>query len=94
MDFESNKLNTVGNNLMLTNKEIEILNRYKIDYNKCTSLKEILFEVEEILNDMDIVDEELDYISQSIAERDYYQNTNKKLVFFRRFYERIFRFCN
>ena len=77
MDFESNKLNTVGNNLMLTNKEIEILNRYKIDYNKCTSLKEILFEVEEILNDMDIVDEELDYISQSIAERDYYQNTNK-----------------
>ena len=77
LDFHSNKLNTVGNNLMLTNKEIEILDRYKINYLKCNSLKEILFEVEEILNDMDIVDEELDYISQSIAERDYYQNTNK-----------------
>ena len=77
MDFESNKLNTVGNNLMLTNREIEVLNRYKIDYNKCISLKEILFEVEEILNDMDIVDDDLDYISSTISERDYYQNTNK-----------------
>ena len=77
LDFESNKLKTVGDNLMLTNKEIEILNRYKINYLKCNSLKEVLFEVEEILNDMDIVDEELDYISQSISERDYYQNTNK-----------------
>lgn len=77
LDFDSNKINIVGNNLMLTNKEIEILSRYKIDYLKCNSLKEILFEVEEILNDMDIVDEELDYISQSISERDYYQNTNK-----------------
>lgn len=77
LDFESNKINTVGNNLMLTNKEIEILNRYKIDYLKCNSLKEILFEVEEILSDMDIVDEDLDMISQSISERDYYQNTNK-----------------
>lgn len=77
LDFHSNKLNTVGNNLMLTNKEIEILDRYKINYLKCNNLKEILFEVEEILNDMDIVDEELDQISQSISERDYYQNTNK-----------------
>lgn len=77
LDFESNKINTVGNNLMLTNKEIEVLNRYKIDYSKCNSLKEILFEVEEILSDMDIVDEDLDLISQSISERDYYQNTNK-----------------
>ena len=77
LDFESNKINIVGNNLMLTNKEIEILDRYKIDYLKCNSLKEILFEVEEILSDMNIIDEELDLISQSISERDYYQNTNK-----------------
>ena len=77
IDFNSNKFQTVGNNLMLTNKEIEILNRYNINYNNCHSLKELLFEIEDILNDMDIVDEELDLISSSIAERDYYQNTNK-----------------
>ena len=62
---------------MLTNHEIEVLNRYKIPYSNCHSLKEILFEVEEVLEDMDIVDEDLESISESISERDYYQNTNK-----------------
>jgi len=77
MDFSSNQLQTVGKNLMLTNHEIEVLNRYKIDYLKCNTLKEVLFEVEDLLQDMDIVEEDLDAISQSISERDYYQNTNK-----------------
>ena len=62
---------------MLTNREIEVLDRYKINYKNCKSLKEIIFEIEELLNDMDIVDEDLDYISGTISERDYYQNTNK-----------------
>lgn len=76
LDFESNKLNNI-NGLMLTNREIEVLDRYKINYKNCNSLKEIIFEIEEIISDMDIVDEDLDYISGTISERDYYQNTNK-----------------
>ena len=77
LDFSSNSFVNVGNGLMLTNKEIDILKQYKIDYTSCKSLKEIIFEIEEIIQDMDIVDEELDYISSTISERDYYQNTNK-----------------
>jgi hypothetical protein len=77
IDFNANSFKDIGNGLMLTNREIEVLDRYNIKYNNCQSLKEILFEVEEVLNDMDIVDEELDYISSTISERDYYQNTNK-----------------
>ena len=76
LDFESGKLKTI-NGLMLTNREIEVLDRYIIDYKNCKNLKELLFEIEEIINDMDIVDEDLDYISYTISERDYYQNTNK-----------------
>lgn len=76
IDFLANQFHEI-NGLMLTNREIEILDRYKINYKKCSSLKEILFELEEILNDIDVVDEELDYISATISERDYYQNTNK-----------------
>lgn len=76
LDFESGKLKNI-NGLMLTNREIEVLDRYKIDYKNCKNLKELLFEIEEIINDMDIVDEDLDYISYTISERDYYQNTNK-----------------
>ena len=60
MDFNSGKLNNV-NGLLLTNREIEVLDRYKIPYKNCH----------------DIVDEDLDYISSTISERDYYQNTNK-----------------
>ncbi len=77
LDFKSNELVKVSKNILLTNREIDILDRYKIDYKKCNSLKEIIFEIENILEDMDIIDEELDYISSTISERDYYQNTNK-----------------
>ena len=77
LDFSSNHLVNIGNGLMLTNREIDILKQYKIDYLRCKSLKEIIFEIENIIQDMDIVDEELDYISGTISERDYYQNTNK-----------------
>jgi len=77
MDFTANELQKVGKNLLLTNHEIEVLDRYKIDYKKCSNLKEVLFEVEEIISDMDIVEDDIESISQSISERDYYQNTNK-----------------
>ena len=76
LDFETNNFNNI-NGLMLTNREILVLDKYKINYKNCKSLKEIIFEVEEILNDMDILDEEIDFIAMSISERDYYQNTNK-----------------
>ncbi len=77
MDFSSNHLEPVNKNIMLTNHEIEILNRYKIEYQNCQTLKEIIWEIESLIGDMDIVDEDLDLVSQSISERDYYQNTNK-----------------
>lgn len=76
IDFESNKFNNI-NGLMLTNREVEVLDRYNINYKNCTTLKEIIFQIEDLIQDMDIVEEDLDYISGTISERDYYQNTNK-----------------
>ena len=40
-DFDSNKFNNI-NGLMLTNREIEVLDRYKINYKNCKSLKDVL----------------------------------------------------
>lgn len=77
IDFTSNSLVKINSKIMLTNKEIEILDRYNIDYKNCNSLKEVIFRIEDIISDMDIVDDELDYISSTISERDYYENTNK-----------------
>ena len=76
IDFEANKFNNI-NGLMLTNREVEVLDRYNINYKSCTTLKEIIFQIEDLIQDMDIVEEDLDYISGNISVRDYYQNTNK-----------------
>ena len=77
LDFTSGSFVEVSSGVLLTNREIEVLNMYKINYHNCNNLKEIIFIIEDVLEDMDVVDDELELISQSIAERDYYQNTNK-----------------
>ena len=77
MDFSSNHLVDCGNGLMLTNGEISVLKRFDIDYMKCSTLKEILYNIQTVLNEDEGDFEELDVVAASIAERDYYQNTNK-----------------
>ena len=74
-DLIKNMLVDVGK-IMLTNKEIEVLNRYDINYNNVLSLKELLLKIEKILIEEDYP-EDLEEISANIQERDYYQNTNK-----------------
>ena len=75
LDLESNFLEDIGNGIFLSKKEIEILNKYNIDYKNKNSLKSILLEIEDVLNEEEL--EDLDLISESIAERVYYNNTNK-----------------
>lgn len=78
LDFKSLELVNLNNRLSLTNNEIMILDRYGIDYKQCSSLKEVLSLIEEVFTYGEVDDfEELDGVSQTIAERDYYQNTNK-----------------
>lgn len=76
IDFSKNWLNDCGNGIYLTNFEVDILKKYHIDYLSCVSLKEIIFLIEEILNE-DSSLEDLENISKSISERDYYLNSNK-----------------
>ena len=75
LDFTSNSLVLCSNGLYLTNYEIEILNKYHIPFNNLISYKEIIFRVEDILDDEELDD--LESVSKSISERDYYNNTNK-----------------
>ena len=78
IDFEQNKLQKTKQDLFLTNYEIAVLKKYQIDYDNCKTAKEILQKVENIISDLDELEqEELDQVEMSIAERDYYQNTNK-----------------
>lgn len=78
IDFEKNKLHKTKYDIFLTTYEIDILNKYHIPYDTCTNAKQILQRIESIILDLDKEDqEELDQVSMTIAERDYYQNTNK-----------------
>ena len=78
LDFKSSKLNNLSNGLVLPNNEIDVLNKYNIKYKSCSSLKEVLMLIDEKFNYEEVDNpDELDSVSASIAERDYYQNSNK-----------------
>ena len=65
------------NDFLLTNYEIEVLDRYNINYNNCSSLKDVLFLIDDILNNSTDEMTDLEEISISIGDRDYYQNDRK-----------------
>ena len=75
IDFESNRLVKINNKLYLTNYQIEILNKYNIDYKSLGNLSSIIYVAEEILEEDEY--EDLDEIIRQLAERNYYENTNK-----------------
>ena len=64
-----------GHNIWLSDEEVAILNRYNIPYQTCLTLTEILYHIDNILNEEEI--EELENLSIQISDRNYYQNTNK-----------------
>lgn len=79
IDFNASSLNNVGS-FMLTNYEIDVLNRNFIDYKSASSLKDLMIKIEDVIEDENIDEDEvgeLDYILDTISERDYYMNTKK-----------------
>lgn len=74
IDFNKNKLVKVNEKLYLTNYQIEVLNKYEIDFQNL-NLSSIIFLGEEILEEDDYDD--LDEVIRELAERNYYENINK-----------------
>ena len=74
IDFNKNKLVKVNEKLYLTNYQIGVLNKYEIDFQNL-NLSSIIFLGEEILEEDDYDD--LDEVIRELAERNYYENTNK-----------------
>ena len=52
IDFNNNKLIKINNNLYLTNNQIDILKRYKIDYETSNSLRDLMIKIENIKNNI------------------------------------------
>lgn len=65
-----------GNGIYLSDNDIEVLDKYNINYKSYASLNSLIFDIEQILNeDTDLND--LDEISRKLSELNYYNNTNK-----------------
>ena len=71
-----NKLNKISDNLYLSNRQIEILKRYEIDYKKFNDIKSLMYEVETALEEVYDADD-LQVLSIELSEFNYYHNTNK-----------------
>lgn len=71
-----NKLNKISDNLYLSNRQIEILKRYEIDYKRFNDIKSLMYEVETALEEVYDADD-LQALSIELSEFNYYHNTNK-----------------
>lgn len=79
LNLENTQLKTRKNGLLLSDKQIEILNNHNINYEQYTTLSSLIFKIEEYINEvqgyMDITD--IDELSKELSEQNYYNNTNK-----------------
>lgn len=76
IDFENNKLIKINSNLYLTKNQIDLLNKYNINYETSTSLRDLMIKIEDILDYEDEI-EELEILLENLSERNYYENTKK-----------------
>ena len=76
--FKNNELKKI-NNIYLSNKQMNILDRYMIDYKNVVDMTELIFKVEEYIEENYSYEEldELENLSLELSEFNYYYNTNK-----------------
>lgn len=63
------------NNMLLSDYQVSILNRNGLNYLKYSNIHDLLFDIEECLNED--FDDELDVVSNQIYEYIYYNETKK-----------------
>ena len=65
------------NNIYISEEQIDILSKYDINVEKYMNLNELMFDIEEYLNNSYESFDDLEWVSQTISEYNYYNNTNK-----------------
>ena len=74
--MENSFVNEVKKNVYLSNDDLRILKKYDIDYNKYSNMKELMFYIEDYLNNYD-VDDDLEELLIKLNDYNYYFYTNK-----------------
>lgn len=68
--------NKIKNDIYLSNQDIKVLDKYKIDYLSFSNMKELMFYIEDIINN-NYVSDDLEDLLLKLSEYNYYFNTNK-----------------
>ena len=68
--IKQNQLKKRKNNIYLSDYQVDVLNRYNIDYQKCSNINELLFLIESFLNNNTNDDcDDLEVVSQHLADQ-------------------------
>jgi len=73
INFEDNAISYIKGNVVLTNKEVQILNNLNIDYKKFKKMSSLITVLNEYVTD----NPELEDIIRDMSDRNYYLNTEK-----------------
>lgn len=74
-NYQELLLNRRENGMLLSDYQVNVLNRNGIDYRNFSNIRELLFEIENCLDDY--FDDELDLIGSQLSEYIYYYDTKK-----------------
>ena len=69
------ELKKYGDNIVINDYEISVLNKFNIDVTKCKTLAEVLLLIDRYLDDSFLDDEEydeIDFVANNLNERLYY----------------------
>ena len=65
------------NNIYITEEQVTILKKYGIIIDNYVNMNELIYDIEEFLNESDGSFDDLEWVSQTLSEYNYYNNTNK-----------------
>ena len=65
------------NNIYISEEQKNILDKYNIDVNSYSSISSLIYDIEECLNNSLEELDDLEWVSQTISEYNYYNNVNK-----------------
>ena len=77
-DLKPNFHNKYGNDIYLTDKEKDVLERYDFNINNYSNISNLIFDLTEYVDDNSDLDlDDLESVLDSLTEFNYYHNTNK-----------------
>ena len=73
IDFDKNSISYIKNDIVLTNREVELLDSLDINYKSYTNMVSLINALDEYSDD----DPEIEEILKDMQDRNYYMNVNK-----------------